>query len=347
MQENLGLGLARDVLALLDGRVGGYAAGELRPRASEKEAFQDLETGAYVGVRDPDAARTLLEKLAAHPEVAPHVKTVDGGWEIAVPEWRTVHVRVAGAAVVAGTDVPFLDRVAAGGGGDWPASQGNPALTALFEGSTHNAAWMMDMGLMAFMVFATFRNGLPPDPPAEPAEGEPPFSAAWQEKKAALIAERKAVEEARSRLDDEEFQVARSLFSALGISAAAGGPATGGLVLEGGQFFGLEGIPAVAREVATRAFELEALSSRRRTEVWDRQNNLWRLEDELRQIREKDLEEHRRQEEAAGQAAEGAAPATDGAPAPAADVAPPPAADGGPPPATNAAEPPAAHGVER
>jgi hypothetical protein len=264
-----------------------------------------------VGIRDGAAVTALIEKVMAHPEVAKIATKTDRGWDLAIPEWRTVHVALAGGHLAAGTDPAFLDRVAAGSGGDWPGSVANPALTALVEGSRHNAIWVMDMGLVGYMAFASFGKAMDTQVQAAPGENEPPFSQAWLDKKKALDEEQKSIEEARKRLETEEFASARAMFAAFGVTALAGGPGAKGLVLEGGQYFGLETIPAVAREVATRAFELEALYSRRRTEVWDRQNNLWRMQEELQQIRQNDLDVFRRQQEeeaAAKAAAEAAAP---------------------------------------
>jgi len=82
------------------------------------------------------------------------------------------------------------------------------------------------------------------------------------------------------------------MFGAFGVTAAVGGPGPQGLQVKGGQYFGLDTIPAVGKEIATRAFEMEALSSRRRTEIWQRQDGLWQKREELRQIRSKDVEEH-------------------------------------------------------
>ena len=82
------------------------------------------------------------------------------------------------------------------------------------------------------------------------------------------------------------------LYGAFGVTAAVGGPGPKGLQIQGGQYFGLESIPAVAKEVARRAFEMEALSSRRNTEVWQRQDGIWRMREELRRLREIDIENH-------------------------------------------------------
>ena len=290
--EQLGVSLTRDFLVLLDGQVGAYMGGEFIPGNDPAEAFKQIEAGGYVGIKDQAGAIELLNKIAAHPaEVAKLLKAVDRGWEFAVPEWRTVHVRVVDGYLAAGTDPTFLDRVAKGTGGDWPASIGNDDLTAMITGSEANAAWVMDMGLAGYMIYGVGMmeigarqevSALGPD--------DAPCSQAWKDKKKAIEEEKKSIEEAQKRLEKEEMKVLRAMFGALGVTAAVGGPGPEGLVVQGGQFFGLDSIPAVVKEVANRAFEMEALSARRHTEVWQRHDNIWRMEDELRQMRQQDVE---------------------------------------------------------
>ncbi len=296
-RELLGVEKAQDVLALLDGQLGFYMGGKLVPGSETSESFQDLEGGGYVGIKDGEKTSALLEKIAAHPEVAKLVRMVDGGWEITVPEWRTVYVKVVDGYLAAATNTAFIDRVAKGDGGDWPASMGNKDLAALFTESEANAAWMMDMGLVGYMTFASFRGKMEVSAEEVSAEAtagpdDAPYSQAWKDKKGEIEDTEKSVEEARNRLEKEEFEVVEGLYGAFGVTAAVGGPGPKGLQIQGGQYFGLESIPAVAKEVARRAFEMEALSSRRNTEVWQRQDGIWRMREELRRLREIDIENH-------------------------------------------------------
>jgi len=291
-REHLGLDLARDVLTLLDGQAGIYMGGKIRPRAEPPESFRELEGGGYLGVNDAAKATALLEKLAGHSEIATLVKRGGGGWEVQVPDWRTVYVRVADGYLAAATDTAFIDRVAEGGGGDWPGSMGNEDLEALFTGSDANAAWMMDMGFFGYLTFARFSMGMEMGAEAAAGPDEAPFSPEWKDKEKEIKDLEADVEAARKRLEEQELEVLRAMFGAFGVTAAVGGPGPGGLEVRGGQYFGQESIPAVAREMANRAFEMEALSSRRDTEIWQRRDKVWRLREELREIRRKDVEEH-------------------------------------------------------
>jgi len=292
-KEFLGLDLARDVLTLLDGQVGFYMGGKILPLTERSETFREIEGGGYVGIKDPAKVTALLEKLAVHPEVVKLVKPGRGGWEIQVPEWRTVYVKVVDGYLAAATDTSFIDRVEEGGGGDWPGSTGNEDLEALFTGSEANAAWMMDMGFYGYMAFASF--GMRMDAGAEPAAGpdEAPFSQEWKDKEKEIKDLTAVVEAARKRLEEQELEIFRAMFGAFGVTAAVGGTGPDGLQVRGGQYFGLDSIPSVAREIANRAFEMEALSSRRNTEIWQRQEEVWRMREELREIRRKDVEAYR------------------------------------------------------
>ncbi len=298
--ELLGVNLAKDVFVLLDGQIGAYMGGEFILGDNPAEALKEIEAGGYVGIKDQTGATRALNKIAAHPsEVAKLLKAVDGGWEIAVPDWRTVYVRVVDGYLAAGTDPAFLDRVAEGTGGDWPASMGNDDLTAMISGSESNAAWMMDMGLVGYMAFGfAMREMSAGQEVSALGPDEPPYSQAWKDKKKSIEEEKKSIEEARKRLEKEEMKVLRALFSAAGVTAAVGGPGPEGLLVEGGQFFGLDSIPAVVKEIANRAFEMEALSAKRNTEVWQRQDNVWRMDSELQQIRQQDVKKFQ-QEKAA------------------------------------------------
>ncbi|MFH1531823.1 MAG: hypothetical protein ABIK09_13950, partial [Pseudomonadota bacterium] len=287
----LGVDSTKDILALLDGQMGLYMGGKLLPRADPPESFRELEGGAYVGIKDPAKVAALLEKIAAHPKVAKRVKAVDGGWELVVPEWRTVYVKAVDGYLVATTDTAFIDRVVKGGGGDWPGSMGNGELEALFTKTDANAAWMMDMALVGYMTFASFAGRMESAAEIAPGPDEAPYSQAWTDKKKEIEDTEKSIEDARTRLETEEFEVLRAMFGAFGVTAAVGGPGPKGLQIRGGQYFGLESIPAVAKEIAKRAFEMEALSSRRHTEVWQRQDQIWKMQEELRGIRENDIRE--------------------------------------------------------
>jgi hypothetical protein len=292
--EHLGLNLQSDLLAALDGQVGFYMGGTFSAKAEPPEAFKNIEGGAYVGIKDGARLTALLAKVALHnADLAKLITPADGGgWAIAVPEWRTVIVKVVDGYLVAATDTAFIDRVAKGGGGDWPASTGNDDLVALFTGSEANAAWMMDMGLVGYMTFARFGAKMEQAASVAPGLDDAPYSQAWKDKDKEIKDTEKAVEEAQTRLEEEEFAVLKAMFGAFGVTAAVGGPGPLGLQVKGGQYFGLESIPAVGKEIATRAFEMEALSSRRRTEIWERQDGLWQKRQELQQIRQKDIEEY-------------------------------------------------------
>ncbi|MBM4371474.1 MAG: hypothetical protein FJ098_07455, partial [Deltaproteobacteria bacterium] len=220
-REHLGVDLTAEVLALLDGRVGLYGGGTFKPRGDPPEAFAALEGGLYLGVKDPAKATALMERIAARPEVAKLVTAGDGAWRIEVPEWRTVHVKVAGGCIVAASDPAFIDRVAAGGGGDWPGSMGNEDLTALFADSRANAAWMMDLGLLGYMTFARYAGVMDRHIEAEaPGAEEAPCSAESTAKKQAIEEAEKAVVEAERKLEDEELVALQGLFGALGVTAA-------------------------------------------------------------------------------------------------------------------------------
>jgi len=293
-KEFLGIDLKADVTSALDGQVGFFVGGEFQPRAEPPEAFKAIEAGGYVGIKNTPAVIALLALLAKNEDVAKLITPSEGGgWEVAVPEWRTVYVKVVDGYLAAATDTAFIDRVAKGGGGDWPASMNNQDLTDLFTKSEANAAWMMDMGLMGYITFARF-GGMMAYLAATAVAGadEAPYSQAWKDKDQEIKDTEKSIEEARKRLETEEYEVLRAMFGAFGVTAAVGGPGPQGLQVKGGQYFGLDTIPAVGKEIATRAFEMEALSSRRRTEIWQRQDGLWQKREELRQIRSKDVEEH-------------------------------------------------------
>lgn len=292
--EHLGLDLQRDVLSALDGQIGFYMGGKFSARTEPPEAFKDIEGGAYVGIKDGANVTAMLAKLAIHnADLAKRVKPMEGGaWAVEVPEWRTVYVKAVEGYLVAATDMAFIDRVVKGGGGDWPAATGNDDLVALFTGSEANAAWMMDMGLVGYMTFARFGMKMAESAASAPGLDDAPYSQAWKDKDEEIKDTEKAIEEAQKRLEAEEYVVLEAMFGAFGVTAAVGGPGPQGLQVKGGQYFGLESIPAVGKEIATRAFEMEALSSRRRTEIWQRQDGLWQKRQELQQIRQKDIEEH-------------------------------------------------------
>jgi hypothetical protein len=112
MRSELGVSFLTSVVPLFDGR-GGMAITRSRPANPKKldELSKTLGVAMQFGLKDPDSLRKLLDDLTRHPEFGKQFKTRKGGWELDVPEWRTVLVDVVGDRLVLSTDKGFAGRV--------------------------------------------------------------------------------------------------------------------------------------------------------------------------------------------------------------------------------------------
>ncbi len=109
----LGFSFMSTVVPLFDGRAG-FAITQIREPDPKKldKTHEVLGMAAHAGLKDPEGTRKLLDDLARNPLLKGAIKKAKkGGWEIAVPEWKTVHLDVVDTRLIATSDRALIGRV--------------------------------------------------------------------------------------------------------------------------------------------------------------------------------------------------------------------------------------------
>lgn len=109
-----GLDVLGDLVPSLRGD-GGFAITQSRPTANV--AIADLPNtlglAAHLGLDDPAPVRRALDHLARDKGMFGFLRRAKrgGGWTLALPEWRDVHIDVEGDRLLVSTDRGFTERV--------------------------------------------------------------------------------------------------------------------------------------------------------------------------------------------------------------------------------------------
>lgn len=300
-QASAGLERALDVRVkelsdLVDGTAS-FALTLRDPKAlSTAEPDRAIGVAMTLGVKDPAAAQALLRRVEGR--LRPMLKLKHDartrGFSAEVPGWRTLHAAVAGRTLTVSTDPQFAGRVERGAVGApdrWIPTPTVPVVTAQGIAGAVMVDFLMPMG---WMVARSHR-----DYAYDPSRQQPywrfpdashdrvdaaPQSAAYKAK----LREWKALD-ARARKVEAERE-RRSTATMVQVSQALGSWAMnlreteGGLVAEGGQYFGPGGL-ARAIELAIEGYQSRDVAAS--AELHDRRI---RVEQELQELRVRDVE---------------------------------------------------------
>jgi len=270
----------QEVIPLLNGELGFVATGNVEKTFDSEEAFYKTLGGAVMlGVTDAARTEALLEKLAALPLLAPLVKKNPeaGGWTVAVPEWRSVHVRVKGNHLVASTDPAFVDRLERKDVSNLKPD--NVALKELLASPDQSGVWMMPMGTVGFLFFSAmgrWSDAMAMDGPAGASESEE-----YLKKKKELDELRKEVFEKREKVDRERNRRALEMVRRFGPSALAGMRTDGGVLIRGGQYFAESGLVKLIDDTIQGTLMMDEVTDevkelrKQEEKMYQLQNELW------------------------------------------------------------------------
>ncbi len=235
------------------------------------EGPEQLGLAIDLELADPDKAAALLDRVGTRLETERRKRkdvtftlrkdAKHGSWAVGVPQWRTVHVSVAGQHLVISTDPALGERLAGGVAGDAvQRGQSSAIAAATLPGAALGG--LVDIEMLS-MLFLARTSGFPFSSvsTAEDAEtAEAPKSKAYLAKQRQLAAA-EAKANLALRAEEREQLVAWSVAMAPWGSLALGATkhATG-LSLSGGQF--VAGAGGIAGALLASAQGLKAMSER-------------------------------------------------------------------------------------
>lgn len=250
---------------------------------------------AAIGLKNRAEIEAQLATLATKLPPGMKIRRAGKGYTVAVPNWRDVHVAVAGEALTVSTDAEFSRRVERGANG--PLERTLPAATVPVVTAREAAAVMMMDYMMPFVFFASRSLS---DYRYDPTQNQPywrfqdvaheqidkvPQSAAY---KAKLKEWRKIdakigkADEARERAQAKTMLAIADSIGSLAFNLRE---TPDGLVLDGGQYFGTGGL--------ARAIELgiDGISRASDEAVYRLYDERGKVEAELQEIRVRDVEQ--------------------------------------------------------
>ncbi|MCB9713235.1 MAG: hypothetical protein H6712_05230 [Myxococcales bacterium] len=251
-KTDLGLDLDADLRPALGGEAGLCLTldGKLDPTADEPGKAIGL--GAWVQVSDEAKAKYLLAKVAsAHGVLGGRMKKRGGGYEVAVPKWRTLYADPVGDRIVLSSDPELAKRIAAGDPGSMP-SKIVPASARGAMGLAGTAGTQaIDLSLMT-MFFAVRRASFGEVEVEVAAPGfsaeemkKVPLSAKSKKVRKALDKANAAVEKAEDERSAAELEQLMAISNPLGIGVVAAIEDDRGFTLTGGQFIRAESMGRV------------------------------------------------------------------------------------------------------
>ena len=292
-----GLDLEADILSVFTGEIGFAVSGDLaQVMDAGDKAPQAINGSATLGVTDVAKAVALLDKVAGLALFEGFVKKLEGnkGWEVPVPEWKSVYVTFVGKQLCISTDPGFAGRVAAGTKGKYLAGLEDGELKELLDTPEPSGLAVLDFGSFSFLFFAVaMKSGDWDMARAEAAGGEQvPYSQEYQDKKKELEEHGKKVRKMRDEIESETNERVGNMLKRVGVTVAVGKNVPGGQVGYGGHFVADESITALIDHLIEDGMALEELDRTKRREVWELEDKKWEMQRQLDEIRAKDVQQH-------------------------------------------------------
>jgi hypothetical protein len=226
-----GVDLVQDVLPLLDGEIAvAITADRERLLAGGSSPDRVIALSAVVGLRDPAAARALLDRASTQGPLAAMGADRPGGRGLKVSGWdeRPFYVDVAGSYLVVSMDGEAAARLVAGS----PASLADRLAgeaQALLRAQPWDGLFLLNVADMLAMTWSS----VPDEPPAAEASAseQDPEKAALQRELAAIDAELTPLEnEVDAAIRQGVLATSRSMGNLLLVAHAG----EGGVTLVGG-----------------------------------------------------------------------------------------------------------------
>lgn len=206
------------------------------PMQTPTELLGRLEAAAYLGLRDPAAARAALAHLAEQGLARPAETDT---WTLTLAG-RPITLRLRQNRLLAATTPALIDRIATDD--DSFTAERRPPVRTLLDGAEGgSAAWLDIAALADLMLTARPIYDTTPLPPGDPA-----FAVRELEIQ---------IEALRAAHRETERKRGRALFDALGALAITVDPTPGGLHARGGLFVGADDVPTALATLIRFAIE--------------------------------------------------------------------------------------------
>lgn len=197
LSKGLGIQLDRDLKPVLTGgvEIALYLGAPLSRTAREAEKAGDIfpalhksvDLAVVLGITNPAAVSALLTGLTSHPAASLFISGDEqGGWQLALSDWKTLHLRVTDTRLIAATSREMLTVLTEG-----PKPEAAQASAAAGSEPGLSTLLVLTPGLPVFLLdkvfnqeWETLRPHLPE--PAEPSEAYKALKARLEEKKAQL-----------------------------------------------------------------------------------------------------------------------------------------------------------------
>lgn len=284
-RDELGFDPRTELYPVLDGRAGFAMTGDVAQIVAAGRDGERLLGGTLtLGVTDAQKARAALQKLWELKPLLPLVSQdkANGTARLAIPKWRDVHVAVVGDTIVATTDADALGRLAKEGRGALLEAE-KGAVGSVLGDAKQSGFLALDGRLVALLFLSGSGDWDPPEasPPADP-------SAEWTAKRKELEAAQARARELRKKREDLQNRAALEVSEVLGLSAASARVEGGALVVQAAQSFGAPSVPAAAARITRTVMETQAQSKATRKQMWDAEDEVDKLRNELARLGEQD-----------------------------------------------------------
>ncbi|MBM4352683.1 MAG: hypothetical protein FJ109_02640 [Deltaproteobacteria bacterium] len=286
-RKAVGLGLEDDVLAAFSGEVGlALTAPPVTADGDSKEFVKGIKVWGTLGLKDAAKATIVLDKVATLPGVSMFFRKTEAGWQMDVPEWKSIFVKAEGGQLVVSTEDGFAADLAAGKG-TYLASIGDPELKGLLSTPDSYGIGLVNLGMLGNLFYQTVRfDGGWAEPPAQ--EGAP-----QSEEYKKLLAQYEEVKaEAKKKRDEIQGQsdrLAGEMLASIGVTAAVARKEGNLYVCDLIHVVGGDTLPKSASTVLDNAVAMYKVEERRH-EMWQLEDKKWELRRQLDDLRAKESE---------------------------------------------------------
>lgn len=277
IKQAIGFDFDQELATLVTGEIGSAvtAPADLSMKAL-KDGPKPIGGALLIGLKDPDRARKLLDDLVKLSPVPGLVETKESRIVVHVPEWRDVHVGIAGGYLAAATDASLLDRVAAADASrSFTAALANPGLKPVLLAENTSVTALLQWMATAWLMIARWSDyPEPPEPPAPPGVD----AEAYAKKVAELQKVRAELQAANSAKQDRDNERVMRVMTAIGVMAANLTLDDHGLTLDGGQYVGGDSVTKVVGDTIADIVE----GNQQSRAHWEQMDKLYDRQRELR-----------------------------------------------------------------
>lgn len=302
LKAKSGLDLDGELRPLFTGNTGFALTLDGKLEMSE-DAAKNVGFGLDLELSDPGKAQAVLDKLGAAGlaemkkkkpgKDEPKLRKDGKGWLLDIPKWRKVYTSIAGSHLVVSTDAGLAKRLASGGtGGGSKLAPPSAMAAAGWEKAAFGT--MIDLELSMWMFMARSAGDFSSAMVESPEDAKVPKSKAYKAKQKQIDAVSAKLKKLRAKREAEEFTRFRAVTQPWGAIAGNLQEDGNALVATGGLFVRSKG--GIAGALMDSLTAVKALGDEKSSvdvEMGKAFEERSRLEQEQREIRERDLAKHR------------------------------------------------------